>query len=199
MRLLTIGVFARQCRLSPKALRLYDELGLLRPVQTDPHTGYRLVRAGAARACPPGGLAAPNRHAAGADRSGVPRAIGDVAAVVTGYWRQVEAEHAARAELVSSLVQHLQRGDTDMTGSHAPLRLRWATYRDRGQVREPNQDSVWASEGLLGVADGFGPSADAALPSAVALLTLAGAGPGATSPARCWTRCTPPVNSPPRR
>jgi serine/threonine protein phosphatase PrpC len=44
-----------------------------------------------------------------------------------------------------------------MTGIHTPLRLRWATYRDRGQVREHNQDSVWASEGLLGVADGFGP------------------------------------------
>ncbi|MEU6544036.1 hypothetical protein [Streptomyces sp. NPDC046859] len=28
---LTIGAFARACRLSPKALRLYDELRLLRP------------------------------------------------------------------------------------------------------------------------------------------------------------------------
>ena len=41
MGLLTIGSFARAARLSPKALRLYDELGLLRPAQVDPNSGYR--------------------------------------------------------------------------------------------------------------------------------------------------------------
>ena len=38
---LTIGEFARASRLSPKALRLYDELGLLRPVRVDEYSGYR--------------------------------------------------------------------------------------------------------------------------------------------------------------
>ena len=33
VKLLTIGEFARAARLSPKALRLYDELGLLRPAR----------------------------------------------------------------------------------------------------------------------------------------------------------------------
>src|SRR6266581_3995848 len=41
MRLLTIGSFARASRLSPKALRLYDELGLLRPARVDPLSAYR--------------------------------------------------------------------------------------------------------------------------------------------------------------
>lgn len=41
MKLLTIGEFARAARLSPKALRLYDELGLLRPFRVDEWTGYR--------------------------------------------------------------------------------------------------------------------------------------------------------------
>jgi DNA-binding transcriptional MerR regulator len=41
MDLLTIGAFARLARLSPKALRLYDELRLLPPVHVDPDTGYR--------------------------------------------------------------------------------------------------------------------------------------------------------------
>ncbi len=41
MELLTIGAFARQSRLSPKALRLYNELGLLTPVEIDLRTGYR--------------------------------------------------------------------------------------------------------------------------------------------------------------
>jgi len=40
-QLLTIGVFARRSRLSPKALRLYDRLGLLTPAHVDEENGYR--------------------------------------------------------------------------------------------------------------------------------------------------------------
>jgi DNA-binding transcriptional MerR regulator/pimeloyl-ACP methyl ester carboxylesterase len=36
-----IGEFARRSRLSPKALRRYDEMGLLPPHRVDPSTGYR--------------------------------------------------------------------------------------------------------------------------------------------------------------
>ena len=39
--LLTIGDFARASGLTPKALRLYDDLGLLRPAEVDPSSGYR--------------------------------------------------------------------------------------------------------------------------------------------------------------
>lgn len=39
--LLTIGLFAKRSRLSMKALRLYDRLGLLVPVDVDPANGYR--------------------------------------------------------------------------------------------------------------------------------------------------------------
>jgi DNA-binding transcriptional MerR regulator len=39
--LLTIGEFSRVTHLSAKALRLYDELGLLRPGHVDPTSGYR--------------------------------------------------------------------------------------------------------------------------------------------------------------
>jgi DNA-binding transcriptional MerR regulator len=42
--LLTIGVFAKRCRLSMKALRLYDRLGLLTPADVDPENGYRRYR-----------------------------------------------------------------------------------------------------------------------------------------------------------
>ncbi len=38
---LTIGEFGRQSQLSRKALRLYDERGLLTPAHVDPDTGYR--------------------------------------------------------------------------------------------------------------------------------------------------------------
>lgn len=39
--LFSIGEFSRMCRLSVKALRLYDEQGILRPAYTDPQSGYR--------------------------------------------------------------------------------------------------------------------------------------------------------------
>jgi PPM family protein phosphatase len=42
--LLTIGAFARASRLSPKALRLYDSLGLLTPAHVDEFSGYRFYR-----------------------------------------------------------------------------------------------------------------------------------------------------------
>ncbi len=38
---MSIGEFARQTLLTPKALRLYDRIGLLRPQTKDPMTGYR--------------------------------------------------------------------------------------------------------------------------------------------------------------
>ncbi|HEY3894824.1 MAG TPA: MerR family transcriptional regulator [Pseudonocardiaceae bacterium] len=41
MNRLTIGEFARASRLTQKALRLYDELGLLPPAHVDPRSGYR--------------------------------------------------------------------------------------------------------------------------------------------------------------
>jgi len=43
-RLLSIGEFAAATQLSPKALRLYDDQGLLQPATTDPASGYRYYR-----------------------------------------------------------------------------------------------------------------------------------------------------------
>jgi DNA-binding transcriptional MerR regulator len=40
-RELSIGAFARRSRLSMRALRLYEQLDLLKPVRVDPHNGYR--------------------------------------------------------------------------------------------------------------------------------------------------------------
>jgi DNA-binding transcriptional MerR regulator len=42
--LVSIGVFARRSRLSMKALRLYDRLGLLTPDHVDQVSGYRWYR-----------------------------------------------------------------------------------------------------------------------------------------------------------
>lgn len=45
-RRLTIGAYAAATQLTAKALRLYDESGLIKPTTTDPATGYRYYRAG---------------------------------------------------------------------------------------------------------------------------------------------------------
>ena len=41
MEEVSIGEFARRSRLSVKALRLYDELGVLVPARVDETSGYR--------------------------------------------------------------------------------------------------------------------------------------------------------------
>lgn len=110
--MLTIGAFAKASLLSPKALRLYDELGLLRPAYTDPASGYRfydpdqLTRA---------------RLVAWLRRLGMPLArirlvceSDDPAADVTAYWSEIETDTAQRRELAAFLVDHLSGRDTAM-------------------------------------------------------------------------------------
>ena len=101
MELMTIGAFAERTRLSPKALRLYDRLGLLAPTRTDPVSGYRFYsedQVAGAR------LVALLRHLGMslpdiADVAGKPPA--EVAQAVAGYWAGVESALADRRALVS--------------------------------------------------------------------------------------------------
>jgi DNA-binding transcriptional MerR regulator len=107
MDLVSIGEFSRLSRLSPKALRLYDELGLLPPARVDPDSGYRwyepeqLERA---------------RLVASLRQIGLPLAkikgIVDLPAPVAAdqiarYWAAVETDHDARRELANHLVDRL--------------------------------------------------------------------------------------------
>jgi DNA-binding transcriptional MerR regulator len=107
MSLVSIGEFAGLSRLSPKALRLYDELGLLVPARVDPETGYRWYAATQLDRA---------RLVASLRRIGVPLArITDMLALeppsvaeeIRAYWAGTEAEHAARRELVGRLVDRL--------------------------------------------------------------------------------------------
>ncbi|MEV5958610.1 MerR family transcriptional regulator [Streptomyces sp. NPDC051987] len=170
---LTIGAFAKACRLSPKALRLYDELDLLKPARVDPETGYRYYAdAQLDRA----------RLVAWLRRLGMPLArirevcalpAGPAAREVRAYWARVEAETAVRRDLAAFLVDHLSgesgecgesRRDTTM------LELRYAARSDRGRVRPSNQDTAYAGRRLLAVADGCGPAGASAGAAAVAAL-----------------------------
>ncbi|MFD6987933.1 MerR family transcriptional regulator [Streptomyces sp. NPDC059943] len=157
---LTIGAFARASRLSPKALRLYDELGLLAPARVDGTTGYRYYT---------GAQLERARLVAWLRRVGMPLArIGSVcdlcetdpgaaAQDIGAYWARVETETAARRDLVTFLVGQLSgnpagRGVEEMSD----MRMRYAAGSDRGLVRAVNQDTAYAGSRLLAVADGFG-------------------------------------------
>jgi DNA-binding transcriptional MerR regulator len=105
---ISIGEFARRSRLSLKALRLYDERGVLVPSRVDPASGYRyydtaqlddarlvvmmrelqlpLVAVKELLACDPA----------------------DAAARIAEHWRDAEAAHDARRELAGYLVSRLR-------------------------------------------------------------------------------------------
>ncbi|MFJ3302113.1 MerR family transcriptional regulator [Streptomyces sp. NPDC086549] len=167
MELLTIGAFSKACRLSPKALRLYDELELLRPARVDPDTGYRYYAVGQLERA---------RLVAWLRRLGMPLAsIRQVCALppaaaareIHAYWARVERETAVRRDLATFLVDHLTaepRKDTAM------LELRYSAHSDTGRVRPTNQDTAYAGARLLAVADGFGPAGAPASSAAVEAL-----------------------------
>ncbi|MFJ6853804.1 MerR family transcriptional regulator [Streptomyces sp. NPDC091271] len=181
--LVTIGEFARLSRLSAKALRRYDELGLLRPALVDPVNGYRHYdRAQAEQA----------RLVAWLRRIGMPLARisevvalddGAAAAEIRAYWGRVEAETAARRELAAFLVDHLSAKENagmsngDGTGrGPATLGIRYAALAHPGAVRTSQQDTAYAGARLLAVADGFGVSGAGASAAAVAALKPAARG-----------------------
>ncbi|PJN13446.1 hypothetical protein CG723_02425 [Streptomyces sp. CB01635] len=167
MGLLSIGAFAKASRLSPKALRLYDELGLLPPARVDPVTGYRLY--------------APEqldqaRLVAWLRRLGMPLAriqhvctleAGPAAQEVRAFWAQVEADTAARRDLATFLINHLSWKDPAMSPTTKPLGIRYAALSDTGLVRESNQDTAYAGSRLLAVADGYGSRGASASAAAV--------------------------------
>lgn len=108
MDLLSIGAFARLTQLSPKALRLYDELGLLVPDAVDPATGYRLYAPTQTERA---------RLVADLRRLGMPlAAIAEVADLsseeacrrIAEYWAEVERLHGARREAAELLLARLE-------------------------------------------------------------------------------------------
>ncbi|MGW3014882.1 MerR family transcriptional regulator [Streptomyces longwoodensis] len=169
--LLTIGAFAKATRLSPKALRLYDELDLLRPARVDPDTGYRYYAADQLDRA---------RLVAWLRRLGMPLArIREVCALdaasaareVRAYWARVEAETAVRRDLAAFLVDHLSAPPSTEEDT-VMLELRYAAHSDRGLVRPANQDTAYAGARLLAVADGFGPRGGPASSAAVEALKV---------------------------
>ncbi|PYE53342.1 MerR family transcriptional regulator [Deinococcus yavapaiensis] len=112
--LLPIGSFAREARLSRKALRLYDALGLLTPAFVDDLSGYRYYA---------------SEQVGRAKLIGLLRQLGmplpriadlldltseRAAKAVAAYWSEVEQDHTAKRQLASYLENFLQGKDGNM-------------------------------------------------------------------------------------
>ncbi|WP_279581105.1 MerR family transcriptional regulator [Fodinicola feengrottensis] len=154
MELVTIGAFARMARLSAKALRLYDELGLLRPAEVDEGNGYRYYDPAQVERA---------RLIAWLRRLDMPLArirlvcelpAAAAASEVAAYWQRVVADTAAREQLATFLIDHLSGRDTDI--GEAALAIRYAARSAVGMVRTSNEDIAFAGERLWAVADGVG-------------------------------------------
>lgn len=114
--LLTIGVFAARARLSPKALRLYDRLGLLAPAYVDEASGYRYYRADQVERA---------RLVALLRRLDMPLArIAEVVEAggtagadrLAAYWADAEARFASQRTLASYLRGRLSGRSSEMYG-----------------------------------------------------------------------------------
>lgn len=113
-----VGEFARLSRLSPKALRLYERMGVLEPQWVDPATGHRRYgREQVERA----------RLVASLRQVGIP--LADIrlalrrggrpgADQIAEFWAQAEAEHAARRRLVGNLIDRVQGKDPAMSTAY---------------------------------------------------------------------------------
>jgi protein phosphatase len=165
VNLLTIGAFARAARLTPKALRLYDELGLLRPVRVDEASGYRYYSPDQLEQA---------RLVAWLRRLGMPLAsIATVcdtspalaADAIAAFLAVAEADLAERRGLAQFLISYLSGRETAMS-----LTIRYAAASDIGRERDRNQDAAYAGARLLAVADGMGPGGDLASEAVIGAL-----------------------------
>lgn len=159
---LSIGELAQRSGLSPKALRLYDESGLLPPAAVDPFTGYRSYTPSQVQRAQL--IAALRGIGMGLARIRVvcdlPAA--DAAGEIRSWWRQEEADASSRAAAVTTLIRslgHRPQETTTMTTTSFTTAIR----TDQGHERPSQQDAaidrpLTDGRRLIAVADGFGPS-----------------------------------------
>lgn len=158
--LLSIGELAARSGLSPKALRLYDESGLLVPRRVDPSTGYRsygIDQVGRARL-----IAALRGLGMGLARIRVLCDLDGAAAAteLRSWWRQEEADALSRAVAVRDLASSLGQHPTEdaMTTTTTPARVASALHIGLERTAQEDAVLVRALPGrrtLLAAADGF--------------------------------------------
>lgn len=114
MTYMTIGEFAGRTRLSPKALRVYDQLGLVTPARVDPQSGYRLYTEDQVEAAQLVSLLRRLDMPLAVIAQVLAAGAAGAARTVTEYWASVETTMADRRALVGYLQARL-------TGAEQPM------------------------------------------------------------------------------
>ncbi|MFZ2059023.1 MAG: helix-turn-helix domain-containing protein [Acidimicrobiales bacterium] len=107
MEEISIGGFARRSRLSVKALRLYDELGVLVPARVDEVSGYRYYDVAQLEAARLVAMLRQLELPLAEIKELLARDPVDAAERIAAHWREVESVHDARRELADYLVNRL--------------------------------------------------------------------------------------------
>jgi DNA-binding transcriptional MerR regulator len=105
---ISIGEFARRSRLSLKALRLYDERGVLVPSRVDQASGYRYYDTAQLDQARLVVMLRELQLPLAAVKELLASDPADAATRIAEYWRDVEAAHDARRELADYLVSRLR-------------------------------------------------------------------------------------------
>lgn len=161
--MLTIGEFAATTGLTPKALRLYGDLGLLAPAEVDPNNGYRYYQAEQVEQA----RLVARLRSAGVPLPRIATIVGlapeAAAAELLSFWRQAEADMASARDVVVSLVGQLRGQDITMSATTTPPR---SAHRAGQGARSEQLDAVYpqvprltaqiTGQHLFAVADGFG-------------------------------------------
>ena len=114
MRFMTIGEFAARTRLSPRALRLYDQLGLVVPAHVDANSAYRFYTEDQVERARLVGLLRRLDMPLPVISSVLDAGQADAAHAIAAYWAQVEAVTAERRALVRYLQESLLGKDMTM-------------------------------------------------------------------------------------
>lgn len=112
--LLTISAFARMTRLSQKALRLYDSMGLLPSLHVDPQSGYRYYHADQFEAAHLIGLLRQLEMPLNHIFEVLQAREAERAMLVQSYWREVEQDARQKKELVQYLSDLLEKKENHM-------------------------------------------------------------------------------------
>jgi DNA-binding transcriptional MerR regulator len=111
---MSIGEFASRSRLSAKALRLYDELGLLPPARVDEDSGYRFYEPGQLRRARLIVALRQLQMPLAEIKAILPLEPVQAAERVRQFWAAAEVEHSSRGALASYLINELSGKSFDV-------------------------------------------------------------------------------------
>lgn len=173
MARMSIGDFARASGLTPKALRLYESMDLLRPAAVDGSNGYRwydeqqLGHAHVVARLRQVGMPLERiREVTGLEEDAR-------AAALRSYGRQLEADHRSRQGRLALLLAESAKEPSMILDQTTVT----AAQRSGTGARDAQQDGLLVGSRVFAVADGFGggpPIAEAVLAEVAALDRLSG-------------------------